>query len=263
VDLGLQGKVAFVAAASRGLGRAIAEELAAEGVSLVLCARGEEELVATSRLIRGSHGVPVTPLAGDLSRFEDLQRLGEAALRVHGRVDVLVTNAGGPPAGGFESHGKEAWDGAMRLTLQSAVELTRFVLPGMKERRWGRVVNVTSIAVKQPVNGLMLSNAFRAAVTGMAKTLANEVARYGITVNNVLPGYTRTRRTEELARESAAAGGTTAAAIIGGWEEEIPAGRLGEPKDLAALSVFLASERAGYITGQSIAADGGWIRSLL
>jgi 3-oxoacyl-[acyl-carrier protein] reductase len=263
VDLGLEGKVAFVAGASRGLGRAIAEELAREGARLVVCARGERDLASAAEAIRAQARVPVTTLAGDLSRPGEARRLGEEGLRAHGRIDVLVTNAGGPPPGPFESHGPEAWDQAVRLTLQSAVELIRTALPGMRERGWGRIVNVTSIAVKQPVDNLILSNSIRAAVTGMARTLANEVASSGITVNNVLPGYTRTKRIEELARAGAAAEGVAEAQVVRRWEEQIPAGRLGEPRDLAALTAFLASERAGYITGQSIAVDGGWVRGLV
>jgi 3-oxoacyl-[acyl-carrier protein] reductase len=154
------------------------------------------------------------------------------------------------------------WDAATRLLLKSAVELTRAVLPGMKERRWGRILNVTSIAAKQPIEGLMLSNSLRAAVIGFARTLANEVAPFNVTVNNLLPGYTRTDRVQELARAAGAKGGSSTD-IISRWEREIPMGRLGEPREFAALAAFLASDRASYITGSSIAVDGGWIRSLL
>jgi 3-oxoacyl-[acyl-carrier protein] reductase len=263
MDLGLKGKVALVAAASRGLGRAIAEELAAEGASLVVCARGQEALRAAQDSISKVHGVSVTAVPADLSRIEDVRRVANAGLGEHGRIDILVTNGGGPPPGPFESHGPEAWEVATRLTLQSVVELVRAVLPGMKERRWGRIVNVTSVAVKQPVDGLMLSNALRAAVTGMARTLANEAAPYGITVNNVLPGYTRTDRLLELARAQAVAEGMEPKDILARWEAQVPARHLGEPRELAALTAFLVSERASYITGQSIAVDGGWIRGLL
>lgn len=263
MDLGLRGKVALVAGASRGLGRAIAEELGAEGASLVLCARREAALMAARDAIASHTGVPVTAVAADVSRTEDVQRVAAAATASYGRVDVLVTNAGGPPPGPFESHDGAAWEAAVRLTLMSAVELIRAVLPGMKQRRFGRILNVTSIAVKQPVDNLMLSTALRAAVTGMARTLANEVAPFGITVNNLLPGYTSTERVEELARVTAEARGTSPEDVLARWRSEIPAGRLGEPRELAAVAVFLASERAGYITGQSVAVDGGWIRGLL
>jgi 3-oxoacyl-[acyl-carrier protein] reductase len=180
-----------------------------------------------------------------------------------GHIDILVTNGGGPPAGPFESFSHEAWEAATRLTLFSAVELARQVLPGMKLRNWGRILNITSIAVKQPVDNLILSNSVRAAVTGFARTLANEVATFGITINNIMPGYTRTERIEELSRMMAEKQGITPAEFIARWEQEIPMRRLGEPREFAALAAFLVSERASYITGTSIPVDGGWIRSLL
>jgi 3-oxoacyl-[acyl-carrier protein] reductase len=155
------------------------------------------------------------------------------------------------------------WDTATRLLLDSAVGLTRAVLPGMKERRWGRILNVTSVAAKQPIERLMLSNSLRAAVIGFARTLANEVAPFNVTVNNLLPGYTRTDRVQELSRASAGNAGGSDTDIVSRWEREIPMGRLGEPREFAALAAFLASERASYITGTSIAVDGGFIRSLL
>lgn len=262
MDLGLRDKVALVAASSKGLGRAIAEELAAEGAHLVMCARGRETLEQTAESIRHATGVKVVAVVADVSNSADATRVAKAAFDQLGRVDILVTNSGGPPSGPFEKLTPEMWDAATSLLLRSAVELTRAVLPGMKERRWGRILNVTSIAAKQPIDGLMLSNSLRAAVIGFARTLANEVAPFNVTVNNLLPGYTRTDRVQELARAAAGKGGSNAD-IVSKWEKEIPMGRLGEPRELAALAAFLASERASYITGSSIAVDGGWIRSLL
>lgn len=259
MELGLSGKVAVVAASSRGLGRAVAEELAAEGARVVICARGEEALRKTAEDIRAAHGAEVLDIVADVSASADAKRVIDAAIGRFGRIDILVNNTGGPPSGTFESLTPEMWDAAAQLLLKSVVGLTRLVLPGMKERRWGRILNVTSIAAKQPVDGLMLSNSLRAAVIGFARTLANEVAPFGVTVNNLLPGYTRTDRVEQLARASGAEPGTAFAK----WEKEIPMGRLGEPREFAALAAFLASERASYITGGSIAVDGGWIRSLL
>ncbi|HEX8326336.1 MAG TPA: SDR family oxidoreductase [Hymenobacter sp.] len=263
MDLGLTGKVALVAAASKGLGRAVAEELAAEGASLVLCARGEEVLRATCAAISAATGVPVLGIAADVANPADVARVVQAATERFGRVDILVTNAGGPPAGTFDTLGAEQWDAATRLLLSSVVELTRAVLPSMKERGWGRILNVTSISVKQPVANLMLSNSLRAAVTGMARTLATEVAPFGVTVNNILPGYTRTERVVGLAEATAAKEGISADAATARWEAEIPMRRLGEPREFAALAAFLCSERASYITGTSVPVDGGWIRSLL
>jgi len=263
MDLGLRGKVALVGGASRGLGRAIAEELAAEGATLVLGARGEEALRRAAAEIAARSGVTVTPVPADLSRTDGARRLAEAALGEHGRVDVLVTNAGGPPSGPFEAHDESAWMATVHLTLLAVVEMVRVVLPGMKERRFGRILNVTSIAVKQPVDGLILSNSVRAAVTGMARTLANEVAPFGITVNNLMPGYTRTERLQDLVHAISRREGVPPEEVEARWKKETPAGRLGEPRELAALAAFFASERAGYVTGQSVAVDGGWIRGLL
>jgi 3-oxoacyl-[acyl-carrier protein] reductase len=262
MNLGIRGRVALVAASSRGLGRASAEALAAEGAELVLCARGADALEETAAHIRRTAGVRVVAVPADVADPGGVARVVDAA-RAVGPVDILVTNAGGPPAGPFESHSDEAWRDAVRTNLESVVALTRAVLPGMKARRWGRIVNVTSIAVKQPVDGLILSNSVRAAVTGFARTLANEVAPYGITVNNVMPGYTRTARVDELARANAQRKGTAPDDEFAVWERQIPMGRLGEPAEFGAMVAFLASAQASYTTGASIPVDGGWIRSLV
>ena len=263
MDLGLRNKVALVAASSQGLGRAVAEELAAEGASLVLCSRDARTLTETAAAIAESSGAHVLAVPADVTVVEDIQRLIEAGNERFGRIDILVTNAGGPPAGKFDQLTREQWEQAIRLTLFSAIELTRGVLPGMKQRRWGRILNITSIAVKQPVENLLLSNSLRAGLTGFARTLANEVAAEGITVNNILPGYTRTERLDELANMMAEKQGISADQFRSKWEQEIPMGRLGEPREFAALAAFLVSERASYITGTSIQVDGGWIKSLL
>ncbi|MGE5098668.1 MAG: SDR family oxidoreductase [Deltaproteobacteria bacterium] len=263
MDLGLRGKVALVAAASRGLGRATALELAKEGTKLVLCARGAADLEAARADIVNRTGVEVQAIVADVSDRTQLERVASEAMARFGQIDILMTNAGGPPAGLFEAHGWDAWERAVNLTLRSAVELTRAVLPGMRARKWGRIINVTSIAAKQPVDNLILSNSIRSAVTGFARTLANEVATDGVTVNNILPGYTRTERVEQLAESTAKKEGLAPKDVVARFEKEIPMRRLGEPEEFAALAVFLASTRASYITGQSIAVDGGWIKALL
>lgn len=262
MDLGLRGKAALVVAASQGLGRAIAEELAAEGASVAICARDEARLREAARAIEAARGARVVPITADVSRLADVQALAQAALAALGRIDVVVTNSGGPPPGTFESTAPQAWQAAMNLLLAGPVELIRALLPGMKERRFGRILNITSITVKQPVENLILSNALRAAVTGMARSLANEVAPFGVTVNNLLPGYTRTERLVDLAESTTRRDGTSPADFYARLEREIPARRLGDPRELASLAAYLASDRAGYITGQSIAVDGGWIRGL-
>jgi 3-oxoacyl-[acyl-carrier protein] reductase len=263
MDLGLKDKVALVAAASRGLGRAVAEELSAEGAALVLCARDPATLAETAAAIADTTGAHVLAVPADVTDVDQVTRVVESANERFGRVDILVTNAGGPPAGRFEQLTREQWEQASHLTLFSAIELTRQVLPGMKARRWGRILNITSIAVKQPVENLMLSNSLRAGLTGFARTLANEVAADGVTVNNILPGYTRTERLEELAEMMAEKLGISAADFRGKWEQEIPMRRLGEPREFAALAAFQVSEPARYITGTSNKVYGGWIRSLL
>lgn len=263
MDIGLKGKVALVAAASTGLGRAVAEELAAEGALLILCARGEERLNATCDDIRSTSRTEILGIAGDLSVQADIKRIVDEGIRRFGQIDILLTNTGGPPSGKFDALDREDWENATSELLMSVIELTKLVLPGMKERRWGRILNITSIAVKQPVDNLMLSNSIRAAVTGFARTLANEVAEYGVTVNSIMPGYTATERVNELAETLAAREGIAASDIRARWESEIPMRRLGDPREFAALAAFLVSERASYITGGSIAVDGGWIRSLI
>jgi 3-oxoacyl-[acyl-carrier protein] reductase len=262
MNLGLKNRVALVAAASRGLGRAVAEELAAEGASLIICSRNVETIERVAQEIKNASGTEVVGISADVAKPADVARLVQAGVERFGRIDILVTNAGGPPAGQFESFTPAQWEDATRLLLYSAVELARQVLPGMKERRWGRILNITSIAVKQPVDNLILSNSVRAAVTGFARTLANEVAGFGITVNNIMPGYTRTERVEELARMMSEKQGITPAEFIARWEQEIPMRRIGNPAEFAALAAFLVSERASYITGTSVPVDGGWIRAL-
>ena len=263
MDLGLRGKVALVAASSKGLGRAVAHELAMEGASIAMCARGNDELNRARDEIAKKSGGDVIAIAGDVSQRDDVERITRTALEHFGHVDILVTNAGGPPSAKFEAISPEMWREAVDQTLMSAINLTSMLIPQMRQRKWGRVINITSITVKQPVDGLMLSNSIRAAVTGFARTLANEVARDGITINNILPGYTRTERVEQLSAMTAHAEGISAEAARAKWETQIPMGRLGEPHEFAALAAFLASERASYITGTSITVDGGWVRGLL
>lgn len=263
MDLGIQDRTAFVAASSRGLGRAAAEALAAEGVDLLMNARGADTLAAAAAAVRDAHGVHVLEVAGDMADPTDVERALAAGLEEYGGFDIMVTNIGGPPAGPFDAFSADDWRAAIAQNLESVLNLVRGVLSGMKERRWGRIINITSIAVKEPIPNLILSNSVRAAVTGFAKTLAGEVAPHGVTVNNVMPGYTRTDRIIELSEKNAALHGTTPQQELGRWAEQIPAGRVGEPDELGALVAFLASERASYITGASIAVDGGWLRSLV
>jgi len=263
MDFGLKGKVAVVAGSSQGLGRAIAHALAAEGVDLVINSRSIEKLEAVKSEIVDATGARVECVACDLTPPEGADQLIAAAKATFGQVDILVTNTGGPPAGMFEDHGPDVWRDAIAQNFESVVNLVRAALPGMKERKWGRIVNVTSISVKQPVAGLILSNAIRAGVTGFAKTVSNEVAPFNVTVNNVLPGYTRTERLIHLAEAVSERDSKTIDEVYEGWASEIPMGRLAEPPELGSVAAFLCSEQASYVTGQSIAVDGGWIKGLI
>jgi 3-oxoacyl-[acyl-carrier protein] reductase len=263
MELGLKGRVAVVAGSSRGLGRAIADALAAEGVDLVINSRSADRLAAVKAEIIDATGARVEAVACDLTPPDGAAKLIRAAREAFGRVDILVTNTGGPPAGMFEDHSPEVWRDAIAQNFESVVNLVRAALPGMKERKWGRIVNVTSISVKQPVEGLILSNAIRAGVTGFAKTISNEVASYNVTVNNVLPGYTRTERLVHLAEAVSERDGKTIDEVYEGWAAEVPMGRLAEPPEVGAVAAFLCSEQASYVTGQSIAVDGGWIKGLV
>lgn len=220
-------------------------------------------LAATRDAIAKTTASAVHAVAADLSRTDGIEQVVRATLERFGRVDVLVTNAGGPPVGPLESHDWATWERAVELTLRSAVELTRAVLPGMRERRWGRILHVTSLTVKQPIDGLMLSTSIRAAVTGFSRTLANEVAAHGVTVNTILPGYMNTERVVELNQINATREGVPVRDVEQRVIGQIPVGRIGEPRELAALAAFLASDKASYITGQSIVVDGGWTRGLM
>ena len=262
MDLGLRGRVAVVAAGSRGLGRAVALELAAEGADVAICARRMAALEDAAGAIR-ARGVRAHVVVADVSVSGAPEQVIADVERALGPVDIVVTNSGGPRSGLFETLQPEDWDFATRTLLSSAVGFARAAVPGMRARKWGRIINITSIAAKQPVDNLMLSNSLRSAVIAFAKTLSNEVAADGVTVNNLLPGYTRTERVTDLADQLAQSGNTTAASVTARWEAEIPMRRLGEPAEFAALAAFLASGRASYITGQSIAIDGGWIRNAL
>jgi 3-oxoacyl-[acyl-carrier protein] reductase len=254
MDLGIKGRRALVAASSQGLGKAVALELAKEGADVAICGRNEQNLAAAEEELSAVGEGRVVAVAGDLSSRADLKRITGSAMQQLGGIDILVTNSGGPPVGRFEQHDDAAWDQAYRDLLASAVGLIRAVLPAMKTQQWGRIVCITSQAVKQPVDNLILSNAVRSSVVGLVKTLANELGPYKITVNNVMPGFTRTRRLEKLIESNP---------DFASFKKDIPLGRLAEPEEFAAAVAFLCSERAAYITGTSLAVDGGWIKSLL
>ena len=263
MHLDLEGKVAIVCAASKGLGRATALALAREGASVAICARTESELVKTAQDIRRETNATVMPVVADVSRAADVHLLVDRAVTELGAIDILVNNTGGPRSALFTAVTDADWDEAIQSVLMSVVRLSRAVLPHMRARGGGRIINITSISAKQPVEGLVLSNALRAAVTGLARTLANEVAAENILVNCVAPGYTRTDRVVELAEAAAAREGISADAVQQRTVSRIPMQRMATPEEFADVVTFLASGRASYITGTTIQVDGGYIRSLL
>ena len=255
-------RVALICAASKGLGRASAEALARDGFKVVICARGEAALTQTAGAIRAAGG-DVLPLVADLSKIDDVERVIAATVERFGGLDVLVTNTGGPPSGPFMAIDEQTWLNAIDSLLLSVVRLCRAAIPHMQARGGGRIINITSISVKQPIEGLVLSNALRSAVTSLAKTLSVELAPQNILVNCVAPGYTRTDRVIELSQQAAAREGTTADVIDKRTMAKIPLGRMGEPKEFGEVVAFLASPAASYVTGVTIQVDGGWTRGLL
>ncbi len=263
MDLGLKDRVAIVAASSRGLGKACALELSREGAKVVLCARDADELAATADEISAETGGVVLWLAVDLTDATQIKHLAEETLRHYGRIDVLVTNNGGPPTGYFDNFDDEDWMAAHQQTLMSAVRLIRAVLPAMRAQGWGRIVNITSISVKQPLDDLLMSNVYRPGVVALAKTLSPQVAADGITINNVAPSYTRTERIVEIFDARADKQGKTPEEVMAETTASYPMKRMAEPRELAALVAFLASEQASYITGATIQVDGGFYRGLM
>jgi 3-oxoacyl-[acyl-carrier protein] reductase len=262
MDLGLKNRVALVAASSQGIGRATAEAFAAEGCRVAMCARNPQTLQTAADKIRKEHGAEVLAEAFDVTDAAAVSRFVAAVAQKFGSVDICVTNAGGPPAKGFLSATLEEWQRAVELNFLSTVYFAREVIPHMQRQRWGRIITLTSITTKQPVADLVLSNAVRAAVVGLVKSLANEFGKDGILVNNVGPGFTATDRLKELAKSRAAASGKTEQDLFDGWAADAPLKRLGQPREVAETIVWLASERASYITGQTLLVDGGIYKGL-
>jgi len=263
MDLGLRNRVAIVAAASRGIGFACAQELAREGARVFLCSRQAPAAADAAQKIHQETGADVGGFACDVTNDAEVQAFVSLVRERGGCIDICVTNAGGPPAKVFADADLDVFRKAFELNALSAIRLAKLVLPGMIERKWGRIINLTSISAKQPIDGLLLSNTVRAGLTGWAKTVSNEVAAQGVTVNNVAPGYTLTERQDELAESRGKAAGKSKQEIIDSWALQAPMRRMAQPQEIAAAVAFLASERASYITGVTLAVDGGWVKSLL
>jgi 3-oxoacyl-[acyl-carrier protein] reductase len=262
VDLGLHGKTAVVLASSKGLGRATAEALAGEGCQVAMCARNGPELEQAAEDLRRRCSGKVFAQACDVSRASDLDRFFEHAQGILGPIDILVNNAGGPPAGPTDAFSDAEWQAAFELNFMSIVRACRHVIPHMKRKQWGRILTIASTSVKQPIPGLALSNSFRAAVAGYAKTLAMEVGAYNILVNCVLPGSFLTDRNRQLGSKISADRGISVEDLIAEWERDIPLKRMGQPAEFGKVMAFLASDCCGFITGACIPVDGGSVKAL-
>jgi 3-oxoacyl-[acyl-carrier protein] reductase len=262
MNLGLKDRVALVAASSQGIGRAAAEAFAAEGCRVAMCARNAQTLQNAAEKIRKQHNVEVFAEAFDVTDAAAVGRFVDAVAKKFGSVDICVTNAGGPPAKGFLAATLAEWQSALEMNFLSTVYFAREVIPHMQRKHWGRIITLTSITTKQPVADLVLSNAVRAAVVGLVKSLANEFGKDGILVNNVGPGFTATDRLKELAKSRSVASSKGEQEIFDGWAADAPLKRLGEPHEVAETIVWLASERASYITGQTVLVDGGMYKGL-
>ena len=263
MKLNLENKNAIVCASSQGLGKAAAIDLAKEGVNLAICSRDQEKIDKAKEeiLLKTDRNIKVIALKADLDSLEDIQIFLQEVEHSLGVVDILVNNTGGPPPSTFEQISDEEWQNAFNSTMMSAIRLSRAMIPKMKENGWGRIINISSVSVKTPVNGLFLSNSLRMGVLGWAKALADELAAYGITVNTVCPGYTRTERVEAILESQSSSSGLSKEEIEKTIADNIPMRRVGEAEDLAGLITFLASEKANYMTGLAVQVDGGSART--
>ncbi|UCE01846.1 MAG: SDR family oxidoreductase [Candidatus Latescibacterota bacterium] len=264
MDLGLRGHVALVLGSSSGIGHACALELAREGARVMLCARDEERLrrAAASLHEAGIEPAYVKTQVADVTQADAIAALPKRAYAAFGKVDILVTNAGGPKAGRFEELTPEDFEASVQLNLMSAIRATRAFIPRMVEQGWGRIVHLTSVSIRQPIDDLTVSNTVRSAFLGFTRSLATEYARHNVLVHNVCPGYTRTERLRHLEEHLSQTRGCTAAEVRAEWETMIPAGRLAAPEEIAGLVAFLCSERASYLTGTTICVDGGLARGI-
>jgi 3-oxoacyl-[acyl-carrier protein] reductase len=262
MEMGIKGRVALVAASSQGIGLATAEAFAAEGCRVAMCARNPVTLQTAAEEIRKQHNAEVFAEALDVTDPAAVSGFVAAVANQFGSIDICVTNAGGPPAKGFLAASLDDWRRAIDANFLSTIYFAREVIPHMQRQRWGRIITITSITTKQPIADLVLSNAVRAAVVGLVKSLANEFGKDGITVNNVGPGFTATDRLKELAKTRASASGQSEEELFAAWAADAPLKRLGDPREVAETIVWLASERASYITGQTVLVDGGLYKGL-
>jgi 3-oxoacyl-[acyl-carrier protein] reductase len=258
MDLGLKGKTALVTAASKGMGKACALGLAAEGARVAMCARTEADIRSAADEVRAKTGAEVLAMPSDVTRGPDVEALVARTIETFGSVDVLVANCGGPPRGNLDEMTDEQWHAAFEVSVLSTVRLIRQVLPSMRKRRWGRILTIQSVSVKQPVEGLLLSNAVRPGVAGLVKTLSVDLGKDNILINAVLPGRIMTDRFLGGAKQA----GLPVDQYVARSGQDVPLGRIGTPEEFANVVVFLASERASYVTGVALQVDGGVIRGI-
>ena len=261
MDLSIKGKNAIVCASSQGLGKSAALDLAKEGVNIAICSRNKDKINLVKEEIEQTSDVKVVAIEADLSSEKDINALFQEAKKGLKTIDILINNNGGPPPSTFEELTDEDWQRTFNSTMMSAIRLSKLVLPDMKENKWGRIINISSVSVKTPVNGLFLSNSIRMGVLGWAKSLSDEVAPYGITVNSVCPGTTKTERIEQILNAQSESSGKDKSEIEEAMANSIPMLRIGEASDLSALITFLASEKASYMTGLAVQVDGGSART--
>jgi 3-oxoacyl-[acyl-carrier protein] reductase len=262
MDTGLKDKTVLITASSMGIGKAVAEMFAEEGCRIAISSRSKENLLSTAQELKEKFSIEPFWSVCDLNKQKDIENTFNAVSSQFGNIDILVNNCGGPVPGLFQQLDEEDWNNAYEQVLLSAVRFSKLVLPGMMANNWGRIINLTSISVKQPVDNLILSNSLRAAVSGLTKTLSNEIAKFNITVNNVAPGMTLTRRLYELAVVEAKEKGKSHEEILVEMAKRIPLNRLAKPEEIASVVIFLASKQASYVTGVTIQVDGGYIKSI-
>jgi 3-oxoacyl-[acyl-carrier protein] reductase len=262
MDFGIKNKTALITASSKGIGKAVAFALASEGCNVAICSRSKIDLMNTAMDIKKKTGIEPFWIVCDITINEEIEAACQSVVKQFGKIDILVNNCGGPIAGYFLQLSEKDWIAAFENVLLSAVRFSNLLVPGMIMREWGRIINITSISVKQPITDLMLSNTFRTGLIGFAKSLSNELAKYRITVNNIAPGYTFTSRLYELAVNRAKEENKSHEEILADMAKIVPMNRLAGPEEIASAVAYLASAQAGYITGNTIHVDGGLIKGL-